>query len=48
MELAKMRGPELEEQYGHIRPDGTRMSQTYRCAEIIIRRVSTPQLAAES
>ena len=48
MELAKMRVPELEEQYGHIRPDGTRMSQTYRCAEIINRRASTPQLAAES
>ncbi|MFR4988947.1 CAP domain-containing protein [Anaerotruncus colihominis] len=39
---------ELEEQYGHIRPDGTRMPQTYRCAEIINRRASTPQIAAES
>lgn len=48
MELAKMRVPELEEQYDHIRPDGTRMSQTYRCAEIINRRASTPQIAAES
>ena len=48
MELAKMRAPELEEQYSHVRPDGTRMSQTYRCAEIINRRASTPQIAAES
>ncbi|MCR2026733.1 CAP domain-containing protein, partial [Anaerotruncus colihominis] len=48
MELAKMRVPELEERYGHTRPDGTRMSQTYRCAEIINRRASTPQIAVES
>ena len=48
MELAKMRVPELEERYGHTRPDGTRMSQTYRCGEIINRRASTPQIAVES
>lgn len=48
MELAKMRAPELEERYDHTRPDGTRMSQTYRCGEIINRRASTPQIAVES
>ena len=36
MELARMRAPELEEQYSHIRPDGSRMSRTYRCGEIIL------------
>ena len=48
MELARMRAPELEEQYGHIRPDGSRMSRTYRCGEIINRRASTPQIAVDS
>ena len=48
MELARMRVPELEEQYDHIRPDGSRMSQTYRCGEIINRRASTPQIAVDS
>lgn len=48
MELAKMRVPELEERYDHTRPDGSRMSQTYRCGEIINRRASTPKIAVES
>ena len=48
MELARMRVPELEVQYSHARPDGTRMSRIYRCGEIINRRASTPQLAVES
>lgn len=48
MELARMRAPELEEQYSHIRPDGSRMSRTYRCGEIINRRASTPQIAVDS
>ena len=48
MELARMRVPELEEQYSHARPDGTRMSRAYRCGEIINRGASTPQLAVES
>ncbi len=48
MELARMRVPELEEQYSHARPDGTRMSRTYRCGEIINRRASTPQIAVDS
>lgn len=48
MDLAEMRSEELPEKYDHVRPDGTRMSAEYRCAEIINRRASTASSAVSS
>lgn len=48
MTLAQTRVPELEIKYDHTRPDGSRLSQTHHCGEIINRRASTPEVAVES
>lgn len=48
MERAELRAEELEERYDHVRPDGTRMSVTYKCAEIINRRADTAAIAVSS
>lgn len=48
MDLAEMRSEELPEKYDHVRPDGTRMSTEYRCAEIINRRAGTASSAVSS
>jgi len=48
MELALMRVEELEENYSHTRPDGSRMSQEYGCGEIINRRANSPKVAVTS
>ncbi len=48
MTLAQLRVPELEIKYDHTRPDGSRLSQTHHCGEIINRRASIPKVAVES
>jgi uncharacterized protein YkwD len=48
MKLAAARARELAERYEHTRPDGTRVSQTYRWGEIINRRADTPTIAVDS